>query len=489
MQIYLKNKVKEYIYSDSNRNISFPNTNAHEKFDLDIDFSIEEFNNRQIDIIVGENGVGKSFLFQNLVYIAYLYNIQNQKNSQYNYIEKETIISRLYDAGIGEIRTINPYVDEGKDISRTYREIRIKTMYNPYDKTRVKTLPWKKKEDIDPDVQKALEMGVKYSNKLDRYYCFSISPAAEELLRQYKFLYYSNTHYSSNISFFSNCAASYSTIDEYLLILNKLAGNPNLKNFKISYWVNSYANSIYINQKNNFDEYSFNIILQRLQQKYKGSFKDIQFNKIKESNVLKRIYQMLNNSSKCYPKYYILLNDNSTNIYDIYALFFLKEIYANVNFELLCQIDNHKFVPYKFLNSEYKYDLSLQFLKHQCDPKTLLFIDEPENSLHLSKQEASYLTDINCKLCLITHSPAFISSIIQKNSVNIIFHIMTSVNQKEVYIDTTTDSTVNSLSLDSVAAEYLEYHPFLDYWLDINKKINKRNMISINKFYERMKGL
>ena len=87
-KIYLRNDVLDY----QNEN--------HKDVDLDIDF--DESQPHLIDAFIGENGVGKSFLCQNVVNLAFLYKSKNfREDNLYNaYIQK--VIQRLAESKIGD---------------------------------------------------------------------------------------------------------------------------------------------------------------------------------------------------------------------------------------------------------------------------------------------------------------------------------------------------------------------------------------------------
>lgn len=339
----------------------------------------------------------------------------------------------------------------------------------------------------------------KIFKKMKRYYCFKISGSAKRLFDSYKFVFYSNTHYSSNAYFSCEKVKSLSTIDEYFLILNTVKQKRNTDGkFEIVYWANFsvlWGGQI----ADSFKRDDFDRTLQKLQKKYKGYFNNISIDDLNKADLLKDVIDLqekANASDECkFPRKEFPLefnqeqkeNDIKKIVLNIYALFFLKEIYGNINFELSCEVKKGKFVPYKFLNSGEKYNLTLDYLKSCCDNKTILFIDEPENSLHLKKQEETSLTSFDAKLCLITHSPAFISNLVRKNKVEPILHLMTENADGSVNVELTRDCAVNNLSLDSVAAEYLGYSPFVDYFCSLNRDINPSHLMSINDFYSKVK--
>ena len=491
IKIYLKNQVRKYQYeNDSHEDIGL---------NVDLDVSIDTDNYKQIDIVVGKNGVGKSFLFQNLIYLAFLYNIRRKQCNDYEYIDKETVVARLYDAGIGKIKIINEHNLLTKNGEN---EINIPTTYNPTDKSRVEDDCCRELEESktgDPDVDKCMRMGAKLLRKMNRYYCFKISDSAKRLFDSYKFVFYSNTHYSSNAYFSCEKVKSLSTIDEYFLILNTVKQKRKTDGrFKIVYWANF---SVFFGGQiaDSFKKDDFERTLQKLQKKYKGYFNNISFDDLNKTDLLKDVIGLQKKANSSdedkFPRKEFPLefnqeqkeNDIKKIVLNIYALFFLKEIYGNINFELSCEVKKGKFVPYKFLNSGEKYNLTLDYLKSCCDNKTILFIDEPENSLHLKKQEETSLTSFDAKLCLITHSPAFISNLVRKNKVEPILHLMTENADGSVNVELTRDCAVNNLSLDSVAAEYLGYSPFVDYFCSLNRDINPSHLMSINDFYSKVK--
>lgn len=157
IKIYLKNLIRNYNYENDCPENTFSN--------VDLDVSMDTANYKQIDVVVGENGVGKSFLFQNFIYLAFLYNIRLKQYNDYEFIDKETVVARLYDVGIGKIKIIN---EHNLPTKSDENEIKIPTTYNPTDKSRVEDDCCREFEECKsgyPDVDECMRNGAKFLKK------------------------------------------------------------------------------------------------------------------------------------------------------------------------------------------------------------------------------------------------------------------------------------------------------------------------------------
>lgn len=505
MQIYLKSEKKIYAYH--------PNS-VRTDCDLDITFGCEE--EKSIDVIMGENGVGKSFLYQNFVYIAYLYqkhqnsnelqddfaniinrnrynNDVNSNDLQDDFADIHAVVSRLYDSGIGWIR-----FNEKKDLPQDSFHITIKTSYHPQDKSRVE-----KEEETpscdDEDVKEAVNQINGYKSRFARYFSIVISDRAKAFLDDYKVIFYSNTQFPSNLYLFSDKVSSFLPFDENYFILDCVRNIKYNCKMKLSYWMNFSGINLFpqIKITNDFLENGkFERCLKKLNKIYKGYLRNVKKESLLESTLLNKILEKQVCAQKNGYEYYFITEEielNEKTEKDVLLLFFLSELCGNVGFELQCELAEGFFVPFKLLNSGEKYDLTLEKLQKYCDKKTVLIIDEPENSLHVCKQEEKALFDeMSSKLCLISHSPAFISGLVRRISGKTFLYLMEKNSENEIEIECMENSAVDSLSLDSISAEYLGYSPYLQKWLNVNKswldnnELVEKNMISVDEFYRRL---
>ena len=121
MKVWLKNQVRKYVY----REFDYMQ-------DADLDVLHDENSEKLINVYLGENGVGKTFLFESLVYLSCLYNGNNIA-----YSDEQKIITRLYDSGVGEILIgkndrREKIIEDGSNFI-----ISVKTSYYPEDVSRV----------------------------------------------------------------------------------------------------------------------------------------------------------------------------------------------------------------------------------------------------------------------------------------------------------------------------------------------------------------
>ena len=188
---------------------------------------------------------------------------------------------------------------------------------------------------------------------------------------------------------------------------------------------------------------------------------------------------------------------NSLSTYDYIAMLLFKEADITVNYELYNK-ENGKEAPYSKLNSGKKYLLALKCLKYvyaESKQKTVIIVDEPENSLHMnSLQEIASSEDEGCIFWVATHSPAYAMSLI-KNDINdededddVVLHI---ASKKDGLLreEICSKELLTSLSLDSIAAELFSYSPFLEKFERLNHDIDASNMISIDEFYRQLNNL
>lgn len=458
-EIYLRNDVIDYQKGN------------HKDVDLDIDF--DESQPHLIDAFIGENGVGKSFLCQNVVNLAFLYKSKNfrEGNLYKAYIQK--VIQRLAESKIGD------FASEEKVPPSTNDKIVVSlfSSYNP------------QKKDSDNSAAELAE-------RSKRKYFFSISERTKKLFDTWNFSYYSNSHFPSNISFFSPNCSSFEVKDIDLIFWK--INLKEYKDLKLVYTINKSGWKLYpswaINRENfkshirNWDEFwdKFYYNNKNIFAYLDRSYAKYPFDKIYESSMFDEILSLVP-QKVTFPIGEKTLDKITIDNYITIKV--IKEVFNTFDYELHCSVNNN-FIPYKVLNSGKKYDLHLSVLTQMYGNKNILFIDEPENSLHVTTQERIAKKSLKtCKINLITHSPAFISSLVRKTIEPPLLHLLYQKkgNDNKVFFETIDQFTINTLSLDSVSAEYLGYAPFLDVYREKNESINPKNMMSIDDFYAELR--
>lgn len=453
-RIYLKNRIRTY----KNEGGSYD-----ENLDLDLDF--DESHMGQLDAIVGANGVGKSFLCQNVVYLAFLYKEAIHRN-KVNSGDVQKIIAKLFNSGIGDILQ-EAQLNKIK-LKENQHLVSLFTSYNPK------------------------KIAEKQSDPLGKRYFFIISARTKKILDNWNIFYYSNSQFPSNERFFSWQCSSFQSSDIDLVFWKIHFQDKD--NLKISYWVNYSSLELRKEEKVNVENFEkalgdwdrfFDRISYRNRNIFNFISKKITKEDVLKAEILKDVFKLGSTDEKLPDAEEKKLS--SMKVIDYIALIALKEVFGRFDFELLVAPNKKEpniYISYKLLNSGKKYEFVLSILEKVCKEKGILFIDEPENSLHLQIQdELANETIKNCKLNLITHSPAFISSLIRKSKDSAVIHILRE-KKDVIYINSLEGANINSFSLDSVSAEFLGYAPFVDFFASLNKNIDESNMMSINDFYE-----
>lgn len=467
----------------------------------DYDFDVKYEDNVDEDvpsIFLGENGVGKSLYTQIICYVAFIYHQRNrnpiEKNSNFNHVVKI-----LADLEIGYVCWENDKPKE-KDI------ICIETSYTP------NYLLAQKKEVFYIDGAK-----ISFPSAEKRFYCIKISPKAQDYFESHKILYYSNSQFPNNISFFSQAASSATCKDiDYLFLLSQ---NKNMLDDigSVSFELNlnkSYA--AFFDIEKEWDKLLYRSDLQD----FSNSFLS-QYAEIKEYG--KNLFRFYNMKTESYApsdisynnKYKTLVDDikacflykcmnvfirdekfkkekfpsyafaiDHFSLIDLFLLRFMQRNGFHVNVRLL--IDH---IDFDYLNSGKKYDIYLACLKNiYRTGEVLFFLDEPENAHHIRVQE-SLMRKMpeNYQLNMITHSPYLVQGLSKytsdyiiklvyrnnKNPRNLIIE-----NAKNVYED-----------INDISAEFFAYSPVIEKWNALNKDISIDKFISVENFYEEIKKL
>ena len=288
MKVWLKNQVRKYVY----REFDYMQ-------DADLDVLHDENSEKLINVYLGENGVGKTFLFESLVYLSCLYNGNNIA-----YSDEQKIITRLYDSGVGEILIgkndrREKIIEDGSNFI-----ISVKTSYYPEDVSRVVEEQLKEERGVLSEEDKEyLEEELAYRRKFCRYYIFSISARTKDFFDKHKLVYYANTQFPSSIEFYTEKSLSiYADNEDCLIYWNVI--QPSKSKYKLAYSVNFSGISIFPEleiKAENMEEKDVYSLWNGVKRKYKwidndvdGLIKDIfssqLYNTIKKSQESKDLF-------------------------------------------------------------------------------------------------------------------------------------------------------------------------------------------------------
>ena len=428
----------------------------------DIDFDLPDNNLLKKNIYIGENGVGKTFLLQVFTSIAFL-RLNYDKDPLYE-MDRQRVIQYLYDAGIGEM------LEKG----RPNNNLLIQHFTSYYGEKNRERESNQVMSDVDDDVKKALDMGARLIKGLERTYCVKIGKNAADFFDHRNVVYYSNSQYPSNISFFSDRVSSLRPNDVDVPFWMLYRGLDEKTHFKIRFWLNNSVplfspekaqSDILDNDWQKNEKYKYRHIFNY----YKSDF----FANLSRNPFFKDLMKWIKDSSKKdNPQLEIPFNDFNAENYLI--LLMLKEALGNFNFEVF-----YDDISFTKLNSGKRYLLTLECIKHiyTDDAQTMLIIDEPENSLHLSIQEQ--IAENENRTIIATHSPAYAMSIMTKYPKAFELHILVKDDERKLREDVVEDDYLNNISLDSIAAEFFAYCPFLERWNEQSLDQSGEGSISI----------
>ena len=410
------------------------------------------------------------------IYVT-LYSVTDQ--SPVHDYDTQSVIQNLINVNIGKI-------SDKREQSNALAIVHFTSYQNPENKEEAKNSD--SDETIDDDVASALKIGAKLIKALDSYHYIKIGPDVKQFFDTTNVIYYSNSQFPSNEKFFSEEASSFdaTNIDvPFWMLYRNLSSKAQ---FEVKLWMNNSLNYIdfdSIKKKLCSEDFQEHIkyVFRHIFNFYKGPF----FDNILDTNLfleIEKINTKAKNNKEKFP--YILLKMENLCVEDYLVLLALKDCINSFNFEIY-----YNSIPYTKLNSGCRYTLALECLKNICDNRknTLLIIDEPENSLHLTVQKEIAEKRDNLEVMIATHSPAFAMSLMNENPDQFILHILSRNSDKVLKDEIIKDNYLKTFSLDEVAAEFFAYVPFLDEWDKINPNINEENMIDINKFYDEIKEL
>lgn len=404
----------------------------------DFDMSLEDGESWDtVEVFLGSNGVGKSFIGKVIAYLAYIHaNCMNPQNLNISKIAKV-----LYEMGIGSLDENSPIMIIGY---------------------------------IDGSESKMSCYGV------------NIGASAKHLFESCCIIYYSNSQFPSNESFFSNEAVSLnaSNVDVVFWHISKEIKTENLQ---VCYGFD--RNESYFNKENSFVENEEKRKIQDLQTfdpMYYGTNRQIfenipprlcYWSNLKESSIAKKLIDKA--KRKDYEKEKIDIS--AMKIEDYLAVLFLKKLFSDIHFEII-----YNSIPWKVLNSFSRYELILFCLIKMSSKKTLLFVDEPENSMHVSIQKmmVQKLSD-DYKYIAMTHSPEFVSVLLncKKDEKCKINHLLR--DEKNIVKCSVVDPDTISSSLDAIAADLFGVSPNYDKWLELNPNpVDSSFLTAFNDFYD-----
>ena len=415
------------------------------KLDLssDFDMSLEDGESwNKIEVFLGTNGIGKSFIGKVISYLAFLHaNLYKPQN-----LNTSKIAKALYEMGFGTLKEDSPIIIIGH---------------------------------IDGS-------GSNTSN-----YWVNIGASAKSIFDNYSVIYYSNSQFPSNESFFSNESTSLnaSNVD---IVFWHIKKKIKTKNLQVCYGFDQ--NESVFNKENSFvenDEKRNIPDLQTFDSMYYGTnrqvFEDLPaslcyWENLKKSTIAQNLINKAKN--KDYKKEWI---DISTlEIEDYLAILFLKNLFSDIYFEII-----YDSIPWKVLNSFSKYKLILFCLINMSSTRTLLIVDEPENSMHLSIQEMMVRKLSNdYKYIAMTNSPEFVNSLLNyKNKKTYSINHLLKDEHKKIKCEIVDSKSIQS-SLDVIAAELFGVSPNYKKWSTLNPEpIDQSCLMNFESFYEEINDL
>ena len=448
-----------------------------------IDFEIFNPNLGEKNIYIGENGVGKTFhlhIVSSLAYLASDYRITPVQD-----YDRQRVIQDLADAEIGDMF----------DSRQADEECLIQHHTSYYsDEKKENASVSERVSDFDEDVRKALKIGAKMTQALDRHYCVKIGPVAKSFFDANNVIYYSNSQFPSNVTFFSKSASSFQAEDVdvgFWMLYRNLKEKSHLK---IKIWLNNSLGSKDCSEiMNVFKTQGWH---DKIKYKYRKIFNFYEgrvFSSFETGNnffgwIVNWIEKNRNSFSPSYEFPFEQIDENGDKHYfpvDFYLIILmLKEYFETFNYEVY-----YDDIPLSKLNSGKRYLLALDCLENVYNDgkNTVLIIDEPENSLHLSIQEKIAESKVNTLVA--THSPAFAMSIMSRYPNEFKLHILKKDSDRFLKEEIVEDNYLDNNSLDSMAAEFFFYSPFLERWNELNGHINKGNLIDVNEFYRDLEKL
>ena len=435
----------------------------------DFDCSLTGTGNHSIDVLLGKNGSGKSFVGKTLVYLAYVYyhsaplylsprNAASNGNGKIHNMDVDQVVRSLDDARIG---SIDDAPKEGC--------VSIKTSYN----------------------------GKRRNNSYEeRYYNVRLGPNAQSFFRRNSIVFYSNSQFPSNDFFFSEKVASFSATNVDIVFWNLKNNGSNRSAPQIALWQNKtlglFAKNTFSseNARNFFgNQENLESALSSIKYVHRNVFlfdstATVNWAEIEQS----RIYEILRQQEESRERNPIdYINLEELTLKDYYILLLICRKFENVNFELF-----KGSIREKYLSSKERYDLVLDCLINMNMGAKLFIIDEPENSTHLSIQKKiAQDLPINSNVLAMTHSPEFVIGL-KSQSRNVNVWSIYKENERKIVENVSKDLITESL--DVTAADFFGYAPNLEKWNERNvnedlRDVDLNALMPFRSFYDAIKSL
>jgi ABC-type dipeptide/oligopeptide/nickel transport system ATPase component len=425
----------------------------------DFDCSLSESTDCSIDVLLGENGSGKSFIGKTIAYLAYIYHCSIRYDSEViRNMDKDVVIRSLLDAGIGSI-----------DQNQREGCVSVKTSYN----------------------------GKRRTNFFDElFYNIRIGEKACECFRSHPVIFYSNSQFPSNEFFYGEFASSFSATNVDIIFWNLKNNGNNRSKLKLSLWQNKTASLL---GKGSFepdyvqsifsDKETLESDLESIKYVHRNIFLfnpsvQINWEDIQHSIIYQKLCEQFYSSN---PNPVESIKLTELELKDYYILLLIKRKVNNVDFELLKES-----VREKYLSSKERYELVLDCLLNINSNPCIFIIDEPENSAHLKIQK-KIAQDLpsNLSVLAMTHSPEFVIGLKSQSR---------NVNVWSIYKENGTKAVENvskdliTESLDVTAADFFGFAPNLEKWNEKNPRerlmdVDLNALMPIGSFYDAIKSL
>lgn len=441
LEIYLgNNKVWPFFPSNSEKKHCFHG------FDMELELNPK----LRTQVFLGVNGSGKSFIGKMVTYMAYLYH-QSNLPEDFRDWNVDAIIKCLHEAGFGT------FIDNRSE--RRLDRIYLKTYLNP---------DVKKPRDDDSNTETYMR---------DTYYCLNLGPRAKWLFEHHPIVFYSNSQFPSNETFHTIQSSSLVANDPDIIFWRLYKGvNPELE-IAVHFWYNKTATMFEAS-----DTPDFARAFQDAKYKNQHVFNHLPFKIESHSFIFDtkvyRYFESFLQSKNKFPD--VLVDVREMEIKDYLCLLILKESRRGFSFDF--NVDGTSF---RLLNSGKRYLYALNCIL-EMSGHSIVFIDEPENALHLNIQKKigeyhGYAKDTP-NLILLSHSPAFIMGVAENATI----YAMDLDEKKLSHLPPT-----GSISLDDISADFFGFAPYLQTQASssAHRYLNESNMISIEDFYKRLQEL
>jgi hypothetical protein len=468
--------------------------------DYDFEMDLEEEPNDSVEVLLGDNGVGKSLYIQIFCFVSFLCQYHKKGSNQY----LNDVVKKMVELNIGVVKKQSELNDNDENDICIETSLRPSYLDIDYEEEYIKV------NDDDGFV-------IKVPNPIRCFYCLAVGPNAKHYFEKHKILYYTNSQFPNSVNIFSEAVLSINAneLDKFFLLsfnrsmlkdvgtakielsLNKT--NPFLDLKKI--WEKMFYredltdfSNVFMKKYDVFPQYHDmlkqfyghekmgNEIADAVyRQKY-----DFLLQKITSCSFYKIIDKWINDSrfqNVRFPSEIFELKNYT--LFDLFLFKLLESKNVWISLELL--VDG---IKENSLNSGKQYDIMLRCLSEmfKADDDVLCFIDEPENAHHIKLQENLVVNmPINYHMILISHSPFLVrglSKFKKKCKIKVLSRCADNAkclmieSKKEIYQD-----------VDDIIAEYFLYSPVIEKWNEIKTKISLDHFMSVKQFYEKINNL